>query len=125
MSAHTPGPWQCDGVEVQTLQGGAVVDCTSGYDLMAYNEACANARLIAAAPDLLAALKALRGVAAMEANPIWDENRAFYWIYAFGRLKPGVSLEQARASLKTLYSGIINEVDAPLFSALLLTFVEE
>src|SRR5262245_46215463 len=54
----------------------------------------------------------------MEANPIWDENRAFYWIYAFGRLKPGVSLEQARASLKTLYSGIINEVEAPLFSTM-------
>ena len=54
----------------------------------------------------------------METNPIWDENRAFYWIYAFGRLKPGVSLEQAGASLKTLYSGIINEIDAPLFSTM-------
>jgi predicted permease len=51
----------------------------------------------------------------MEANPTWDENRAFYWVYAFGRLKPGVSPEQARASLDTLYSGIINEVEAPLF----------
>jgi hypothetical protein len=29
-----------------------------------------------------------------------------------------VSLQQARASLKTLYSGIINEIDAPLFSTM-------
>jgi predicted permease len=53
--------------------------------------------------------------ARMEANPIWDENRGFYWIYAFGRLKPGVSVEPARANLRTLYSGIVNEVEAPLF----------
>jgi predicted permease len=43
-----------------------------------------------------------------------DDNRLAYWIYAFGRLKPGVSLEEARASLGTLYSGIINEIEAPL-----------
>ena len=51
----------------------------------------------------------------MESNaPRDDGNRLSYWIYAFGRLKPGVSLEEARASLGTLYSGIINEIEAPL-----------
>ena len=54
--------------------------------------------------------------ARMEANPALDDNRNYYWIYAFGRLKPGVSPEQARASLNALYSGIINEVEAPLNS---------
>jgi predicted permease len=55
----------------------------------------------------------------MESNvPRSDENRLAYWVYLFGRLKPGVSLEQARASLNTLYSGILNEVDAPLNGAL-------
>jgi predicted permease len=43
-----------------------------------------------------------------------DGDRLAYWIYAFGRLKPGVSLQEARAGLGTLYSGIINEVEAPL-----------
>ena len=42
------------------------------------------------------------------------ENRRQYWIYLFGRLKPGVSIDQARAELQTLYGGIINEVEAPL-----------
>jgi predicted permease len=55
----------------------------------------------------------------MESNvPRGDENRLAYWVYLFGRLKPGVTLEQARASLNTLYSGILNEIDAPLNGAL-------
>jgi predicted permease len=55
----------------------------------------------------------------METNvPRSDDNRLAYWVYLFGRLKPGVSLEQARASLNTLHSGILNEVEAPLNGAL-------
>jgi predicted permease len=55
----------------------------------------------------------------MESNvPRSDEDRLAYWVYLFGRLKPGVSIEQARASLNTLHSGILNEVDAPLNGAL-------
>ena len=57
---------------------------------------------------------AMRG--RMEAKPSRDGDRTAYWIYAFGRLKQGVSLERARASLNTLYSGIVNEVEAPLNS---------
>ena len=56
--------------------------------------------------------------ARMEANPAFDDNRNYHWVYAFGRLKPGVSPEQARARLNGLYAGIINEVDAPLNSSL-------
>jgi len=41
-------------------------------------------------------------------------NRRGYWIYAFGRLAPGVSLEQADARLNRVYSSILNEVEAPL-----------
>ena len=42
------------------------------------------------------------------------ENRRSYWAYLFARLKPGVSIEQARASLNTTYSRIITQVEAPL-----------
>ena len=42
------------------------------------------------------------------------ENRRAYWIYAFARLKPGVTVDQARASLQQQYHAIINEVEAPL-----------
>jgi predicted permease len=42
------------------------------------------------------------------------DRRNDYWIYVFGRLKPGASIEQAGASLNTVYSSIINDVEAPL-----------
>ncbi len=42
------------------------------------------------------------------------ENRRQYYIYAFGRLKPGVTLDQARAGLNALYTPIITDVEAPL-----------
>ncbi len=42
------------------------------------------------------------------------ENRRNYWIYVFGRLKPGVSLAQASADLNAVYHPIIGDVEAPL-----------
>lgn len=42
------------------------------------------------------------------------EDRRNYWAYLFARLKPGVSLAQARAALDGQYHAIINEVEAPL-----------
>ena len=48
--------------------------------------------------------------------PGWKgfEDRQTYWAYLFARLKPGVKLEQARASLNGLYRPIITDVEAPL-----------
>jgi len=43
------------------------------------------------------------------------ESRNSYWVYLFARLTPGLSLDEAAASLNVLYSGIINEVEAPMF----------
>ena len=48
--------------------------------------------------------------------PNWsgfDERRS-YWIYLFGRLRPEGTIEQAQAEANTLFSSIINEVEAPL-----------
>lgn len=42
------------------------------------------------------------------------DNRREYWAYLFARLKPGVSLEQARAALNGQYHTIINDVEAQL-----------
>ena len=42
------------------------------------------------------------------------DSRTSYWAYVFGRLKPGVTLEQADQEINTVYAGIINEVEAPL-----------
>jgi predicted permease len=41
-------------------------------------------------------------------------NRRSYWTYLFARLRPGVSLEQARLALNAPYHSILNEVEAPL-----------
>ncbi len=40
--------------------------------------------------------------------------RQSYWAYLFARLRPGVSIDQARAALNTQYHGLINTVEAPL-----------
>lgn len=42
------------------------------------------------------------------------ENRRNYWLYLFARLKPGISLAQARNALNRVYGPIINEVESPL-----------
>jgi predicted permease len=48
--------------------------------------------------------------------PGWKglSNRRSYWAYLFARLKPGVSIEQAKAAMNGLYRPIINDVEAPL-----------
>lgn len=42
------------------------------------------------------------------------ENRRSYWAYVFGRLRPGVTIEQAEAGINAPYSAIVNDVEAPL-----------
>ncbi|HEX7545092.1 MAG TPA: ABC transporter permease, partial [Gemmatimonadaceae bacterium] len=42
------------------------------------------------------------------------ENRRNYWAYLFARLKPGVSMAQAKASINAAYSPILSTVEAPL-----------
>ena len=57
MSKHTPGPWSNDGTEVGTgiLHEMKIAKCC----LVGYEETRANARLIAAAPDLLSCMQRL------------------------------------------------------------------
>ena len=70
MSAHTPGPWVADSRVGGVVRGGPVqsfvngsgqqqVALATGQEYMKPGEQAANARLIAAAPDLLAACEAL------------------------------------------------------------------
>jgi predicted permease len=42
------------------------------------------------------------------------ENRRSYWIYAFARLKDGVSLEQAKTAINAVYKPILLNVEVPL-----------
>ena len=42
------------------------------------------------------------------------ENRRQYFIYAFGRLKPGVTMEQAKSAINAVYKPILLNVEVPL-----------
>ena len=42
------------------------------------------------------------------------EDRRRYWAYLFARLRPGVTLEEARAAMQTVYRPLLADVDAPL-----------
>jgi MacB-like periplasmic core domain len=42
------------------------------------------------------------------------DNRRSYWAYVFARLKPGVSIDQARIALGAQYRTIVNDVEVPL-----------
>ena len=42
------------------------------------------------------------------------EDRRAHWLYMFARLKPGVSLEQARGALNPHFRHVITDVEAPL-----------
>lgn len=74
MSKHTPGPWfafiKGDTIAVGTAKNGREVDAVvhwSGFDSCGVDhvEQRANARLIAAAPDMLAALKLVEAALAV------------------------------------------------------------
>jgi predicted permease len=49
-------------------------------------------------------------------QPVWQgfANRRSYWAYLFARVRPAVSVEQARTALNGQYHAIINDVEAPL-----------
>ena len=77
---HTPGPWFAVGYQVE-IESETVADiCTTNANLFGQGalhddaRSMANARLIAAAPDLLAALEALViSHRALCDSPSWDE----------------------------------------------------
>src|SRR5262245_484406 len=50
----------------------------------------------------------------MQPNSSKLDNRRAYWAYVFGRLKPGVTVDQARTAINVPYHAIINDVEAPL-----------
>ncbi len=51
-----------------------------------------------------------------ELIPGWKgfQERRSYWVYLFARLKPGVTQEQAQATLNGPYKAIIKDIDLPL-----------
>ena len=67
VARFTPGPWQSRHLRVQR-EGNYVADCDVSY-IFSHEEKHANARLIAAAPRLLAALEAIHEAGRMSSQP--------------------------------------------------------
>jgi len=70
-ATHTPGPWEKRDLRIQK-GGNYIADCDASY-MLSDEEKHGNARLIAAAPALLAALETIH-----EAGRISDQPRAVY-----------------------------------------------
>jgi len=75
MTHHAPGPWETDraargGIEVCTRQGAMVCKVTQWRGPLGQTITEANAALIAAAPDMLAALQM------HDALPAWPDREA-------------------------------------------------
>jgi hypothetical protein len=108
MSKHTPGPWKViqagDPFNVPRIiaeRGGVAVVCVNRYmgEKGPSAEESANARLIAAAPDLLAALK----IAYFELNAIHARDGVPYtsdgWKSGVDQAYFSSVVEQARAAI--------------------------
>ncbi len=53
------------------------------------------------------------------------ERRDSYWVYLFGRLKPGATIDQAQSSMNTVYHTLINDADAPRLKGLTTKMMDE
>ena len=70
-----------------------------------------NATTLGQDPDIFVPIT-MRGLMSPGFNGF--ENRRQYWAYVFGRLKPGISIEQATVAINGPYRAIVNDVEAPL-----------
>jgi predicted permease len=70
-----------------------------------------NATTLGNDPDVFVPIT-MRGLMSPGFNAF--ENRRSYWVYLFGRLNPGVSLDQATVAINGPYRAIINDVEVPL-----------
>lgn len=66
---------------------------------------------LGAEPDLFVPMSVRWPMSTLN-NPF--DNRRSYWMYVFGRLKPGMSMEQAGTQLNSVYRNLLADVEAPL-----------
>ncbi len=81
------------------------------YTIVGVTERGFRGTTLGARPDVFVPLS-MRG----EISPGWEgfDDRRTYWVYVFGRLRPGVTIEQAAQELNASYSAILADVEAPL-----------
>lgn len=85
MSAYTPGPWEANR-HGDHWQIDAAMDAVATTHFCYAQEREANARLIAAAPDMLAALKAALAIAPVNADDGDDPEQSEAWAAVRGAI---------------------------------------
>jgi hypothetical protein len=75
---HTPGPWECEHMHTSICAGNQILARVYYGDGRTYAESEANAKLMAAAPDLLAALRQIRGELCRRHSPFMVETDYAY-----------------------------------------------
>ena len=108
MSKHTPGPWEVEanGVTVrQQKKRYAMKICRAWEIYMARSEREANARLIAAAPELLAALKALLEGCVWKDAHTFQDGTEIPAGWSTKRMPTDAALTDARAAISTAEGG--------------------
>jgi hypothetical protein len=90
MSAHTPGPWlQSSTVLVCDSKARIIANCTPLVDIpelaIPISNVGANARLIAAAPDLLAALQGIANAKRFDRTIFHDDDAFVDWAQSIAR----------------------------------------
>ena len=76
MSEHTPPPWHVDSTDDgQIREAGSHTVARAWHLGPIKNQAAANARLIAAAPDMLAALDSIMGACAIQGDAVTISRR--------------------------------------------------
>lgn len=74
MTKHTPGPWTADNLKISRVGPGARPIASLWVNDAHKSESQANAQLIAAAPDLLAALKTITNIYGIICEVICPDN---------------------------------------------------
>jgi hypothetical protein len=96
---HTPGPWEnhkwnCEEHQI-SAKGGTIALVSHSHTLVSEAEADANARLIAAAPDLLAALRDVLAHTGME---IITEEDQIRWTSVLEDAKAAIAAAEGRTT---------------------------
>jgi predicted permease len=105
------GYWTSRFAQDPTIVGQPIVVNNTALTVVGVAPAGFEGTTLGLRPNLFVPLS-MRGVM----QPGWEgfEDRRRYWVYVFGRLKPGVSLTQAQAALEGPYRSILVDVEAPL-----------
>jgi predicted permease len=107
--------WRRQFGERRTVEGETLIVNGQAMTIIGVAPAGFNGTTLGERPDIYLPIT-MRGV--VETYFRGFDNRRAYWIYAFGRLKPGVTIDAAATALNVPYRNVLQSVEAPLQSGM-------